>query len=192
MIHKGYNVKIKHNSKNHFKANGEKFTLECPNKKSLTLKEKKFISTETITLPQETITVKRYEWIFQTDQCTKCPYNTECTCGKPFRKVKFKLTENELEHMMKMSLEENKAIYSKRKHKIETVFGDWKYNDKFLQLNVNGLKNVECICGLLVVSQNIQTLTKYAKNSPQSRILFDKETIINYDKEKDELTINTK
>jgi hypothetical protein len=32
-----------------------------------------------------------------------------------------------MQHMMKMNEKENKTHYSKRKHKIETIFGDWKY-----------------------------------------------------------------
>jgi hypothetical protein len=41
-------------------------------------------------------------------------------------KITFKLTESQMQHIMKMSEKENKKFYSKRKHKIETIFGDWK------------------------------------------------------------------
>ncbi|MDR3222432.1 MAG: hypothetical protein LBT66_01670, partial [Methanobrevibacter sp.] len=97
--------------------------------------------------------------------------------------------ESQMQHMMKMSEKENKKLYSKRKHKIETIFGDWKYNDKFMQLNVTSLENAKYICGLLVLSQNTQTITKYIKNNPQHKHIFDKETKLNYSHETNKIII---
>jgi hypothetical protein len=131
MKHKGYQVQIKPYSKNHFNPSEKEFEFKCPNNNILKLENKQKIGTEIIELPRETKELTRYEWKFKTEKCSKCPYQEKCTINKDYRQITFKLTEVEMEHIIKMGKKESKEIYAKRKHKIETVFGDWKYNDKF-------------------------------------------------------------
>jgi hypothetical protein len=187
--YKGYQAEINSSTKNHFKPSPDKIEFKCPNKHILNLKTKQKIGTEIIELPTKTIELTRYEWKFKTEKCNGCPHQKKCARNKDYKEITFKLTEVEMEHMIKMSKKENKKIYAERKHKIETVFGDWKHNDKFQQINTKTLEKAKYVCGLLVLSQNIQTLTKHLKNNPQYKHILDKETQINYSERHNKIVI---
>jgi hypothetical protein len=189
MKHKRYQVQIKPYSTNHFNLSEKEFGFKYLNKNILELENKQKIGTEIIELPTENRELTRYEWKFKTEKCKGCPYQEKCTKNKDYRQITFKLTEVEMEHIMKMGKKESKEIYAKRKHKIETVFGDWKYNEKFQQINTKTLENAEYVCGLLVLSQNTQTLAKHLKDNPQHKYILDKETKINYSKQHDKIVI---
>jgi hypothetical protein len=58
-----------------------------------------------------------------------------------------------------------------------------------MQLNVTSLENAKYVCGLLLLSQNTQTLTKYIENNPEYKHIFDKETKLNYSHETNKIII---
>jgi hypothetical protein len=102
MKQKGYQVQIKPNTKNHFNPSEKEFGFKYPNNNILKLESKQKIGTEIIELPTETRELTRYEWKFKTKKCSECPYQEKCTINKDYRQIKFKLTEVEMEHMMKI------------------------------------------------------------------------------------------
>ncbi len=102
--------------------------------------------------------------IYKAQRCEGCPLRGVCYKGqKRVRKIEvsMKMFRYIKEQEEKLSSEEGKEIYSKRKTDVEPVFGNIKHNKSFRRFLLRGLDKVKTEFGLVAIAHNLAKLYKW-------------------------------
>ncbi|MFJ7734630.1 transposase, partial [Lysinibacillus sp. NPDC097231] len=130
-------------------------TFICPNGQKITFQ---YVSKRT-----DDYGFTRTLKIYESEDCTDCPFRSSCTKAKEGnnRKVTINETWEEQKEYVRTKLSEEKtgAIYRKRKIDVEPVFGFLKANLRFTRFSVRGKSKVENKIGLALMAVNLR---KYA------------------------------
>ena len=110
-----------------------------------------------------------YCGIYKCFSCDKCSRKLECTKGK-YRSI----IRNSKEHLVKemqerLNSEYGKALYSRRKQIVESVFGDIKHNKKIREFLLRGLKKTHGEFMLMCVGKNLRKIAKWMKEFRQNQ-----------------------
>lgn len=93
--------------------------------------------------------------------CKGCEHCADCCRTEPSSRRRIYLSvEHEYRDDMtqRMSLEENKRLFAKRKETIEPTFGDFKNNRNFRRFSLRGLEGVTCETLLMCIAHNLRKL----------------------------------
>ena len=100
--------------------------------------------------------------IYQCSQCNGCQFFGQCTTNKKGRTVNRRPLDEKLKQMRsKLDSESGKAIYGKRKHIVEPVFGQIKAIMGFTGFNLRGLIKVDAEFELVAIAHNLRKISKY-------------------------------
>lgn len=92
-----------------------------------------------------------------------CPFQAKCSKNK-VRVISRSDDDKYLEeNYKKMQEADNKQAYSSRKHTVEPVFGNIKYNNKFYYFLLRGLEKVKGEFSLMCTGHNIKKIFKELK-----------------------------
>lgn len=145
-----------HRSKFSYHEAGDYFT--CPNGRRLQFKEeRKSHGTE-------------YR-VFQAagGECQSCQYFGQCTKNKRGREIYLPKDEHLIKAMReKLNSAAGRAIYKKRKEIVELVFGDIKFNRKFIMFLLRGLRKVRGEGFLLAIVHNLLRIYHYLQRYGKS------------------------
>ena len=94
--------------------------------------------------------------IYECEDCSDCPLKEMCTKAKGNRQVHWNPVFEELKAKAKIALEceDKKAIYTRRKIEVESVFGNIKGNLWFRRFLLRGLDKVHIEFGLVALAHN--------------------------------------
>ncbi|WP_328018433.1 IS1182 family transposase, partial [Halalkalibacterium halodurans] len=94
--------------------------------------------------------------IYECEDCTGCPFKTDCTKAKGNRQIHYNPVYEEGKSKMKRALdtEEGAKTYRKRKTEVESVFGHIKGNRSFRRFHLRGLDKVNIEFGLIAIAHN--------------------------------------
>ena len=136
-------------------------TYTCPNNQSLPFKYHSVRTDKT--------GFKREFKIYESEDCTGCPFRSSCTKAKEGNQRKLMINEKweqQKEYVRaKLSEEKTGAIYRKRKIDVEPVFGFLKANLRFTRFSVRGKSKVENEMGLALMAVNLRKFTANIKNN---------------------------
>ncbi|MDN4527736.1 transposase, partial [Fictibacillus fluitans] len=95
--------------------------------------------------------------IYECEDCTDCPFKTQCTKAKGNRQVHWNTIYEEMKAKAKAALEceEKAAIYARRKVEVESVFGHIKGNRSFRRWSLRGLDKVHIEFGIVALAHNL-------------------------------------
>jgi transposase len=128
-------------------------------------------STDVFTCPEGQIVkfwhTRRYEngdyRVYRCDECTSCQHFGQCTTSKRGRSIWRRLVDKKIKQMRsKLESESGKAIYAKRKHIVEPVFGHIKSVLGFTGFHLRGLEKVNAEFKLVAIAHNLKKISKYA------------------------------
>ena len=107
--------------------------------------------------------------VYKCFSCDKCSRKSECTRGE-FRNI----VRNPQEPMVKdmqtrLNSEYGKALYSRRKQIVESVFGDIKHNKKIREFLLRGLKKTHGEFMLMCIGKNLRKIAKWMKEFRQNQ-----------------------
>lgn len=110
---------------------------------------------------------RRYEngdyRVYRCDECTGCQHFGHCTKSKKGRSIWRRVVDENIKQMRsRLDSESGKAIYAKRKHIVEPVFGHIKSILGFTGFNLRGLEKVNAEFKLVAIAHNLKKITKYA------------------------------
>lgn len=101
--------------------------------------------------------------IYRCTACGNCRHFGDCTTSKRGRTVWRRPVDKKIKAMRsKLDSEFGKAIYSKRKHIVEPVFGHIKAVLGFTGFRLRGLKKVNAEFKLVSIAHNLKKISKYA------------------------------
>jgi hypothetical protein len=101
--------------------------------------------------------------VYRCTQCDSCQYFGQCTTSKRGRSIWRRLVDKKIKAMRsKLDSASGKAIYVKRKHIVEPVFGHIKAILGFSGFNLRGLKKVNAEFKLVAIAHNLKKISKYA------------------------------
>lgn len=130
-------------------------TYTCPNEKKLTYQYQSNRTDKT--------GFKRQFRVYECENCINCPYRDLCTRAQEGRNRKLMVNvkwENQKRYICsKLSEENTRLIYRRRKVDVEPVFGFLKANLRFTRFSVRGKSKVENEIGLALMAVNLR---KYA------------------------------
>ena len=111
--------------------------------------------------------IRRYETgdcrVYRCDQCTSCQHFGQCTKSKQGRSIWRRVVDESIKQMrLKLDSESGKAIYAKRKHIVEPVFGHIKSVLGFTGFSLRGLKKVNAEFKIVAIAHNLKKISKYA------------------------------
>ena len=128
-------------------------------------------STDVFTCPEGKIVkfwhTRRYEngdyRVYRCVECTSCQHFGQCTKSKGGRSIWRRLVDKKIKQMRsKLDSESGKAIYAKRKHIVEPVFGHIKSVLGFTGFHLRGLEKVNAEFKLVAIAHNLKKISKYA------------------------------
>ena len=128
-------------------------------------------STDVFTCPEGQIVkfwhTRRYEngdyRVYRCVECTSCQHFGQCTTSKRGRSIWRRLVDKKIKQMRsKLDSESGKAIYAKRKHIVEPVFGHIKSVLGFTGFHLRGLEKVNAEFKLVAIAHNLKKISKYA------------------------------
>lgn len=128
-------------------------------------------TTDVFTCPEGKIVkfwhTRRYEngdyRVYRCAECTSCQHFGQCTKSKRGRSIWRRLVDQKIKQMRsKLDSESGKAIYAKRKHIVEPVFGHIKSVLGFTGFNLRGLEKVNAEFKIVAIAHNLKKISKYA------------------------------
>lgn len=139
----------------------------CPNGIKLLYEEDKV----TVTAAGYRSKVKIYK--AETGKCCNCPYKKYCTDGER-RSIQINEKYEEYKNTMRKNLESEKGkdLRKRRGFNVESIFGDRKYNKKYLRFLLKGKQKVNIESGLYYSAHNIRKIYSYISKNWLNR-LFD-------------------
>ena len=110
---------------------------------------------------------RRYEngdyRVYRCVECTSCQHFGQCTKSKKGRSIWRRVVDESIKKMrLKLDSEPGKAIYAKRKHIVEPVFGHIKSVLGFSGFSLRGLKKVNAEFKIVAIAHNLKKISKYA------------------------------
>ena len=100
--------------------------------------------------------------IYRCQECIGCQHFGQCTTSKRGRTIKRRLVDEKIKAMRtKLDSESGKAIYAKRKHIVEPVFGHIKSVLGFTGFSLRGLAKVNAEFKLVAIAHNLKKIAKY-------------------------------
>ncbi|USG63901.1 IS1182 family transposase [Brevibacillus ruminantium] len=95
--------------------------------------------------------------IYECEDCSGCPFKSQCTKGKGNRQVHWNTIFEEMKAKAKAALEceDKAAIYARRKVEVESVFGHIKGNRSFRRFSLRGLDKVHVEFGIVALAHNL-------------------------------------
>jgi len=100
--------------------------------------------------------------IYRCTECNSCQHFGECTTNKRGRSIWRRLVDEKIKAMrLKLDSELGKAIYAKRKHIVEPVFGHIKSVLGFTGFSLRGLAKVNAEFKLVAIAHNLKKISKY-------------------------------
>lgn len=100
--------------------------------------------------------------IYRCQECAGCQHFGHCTTSKRGRTIKRRLVDEKIKAMRtKLDSESGKAIYAKRKHIVEPVFGHIKSILGFTGFSLRGLTKVNAEFKLVAIAHNLKKIAKY-------------------------------
>jgi len=104
---------------------------------------------------------KQKSKVYSTNECFTCPFKHNCTKGNK-RSINRELREPLREKVRQMlNTPQGKALYRKRMHSIEPIWGNLKENKKIRKFNLRGKEKVNAEFLLHCLSHNITKIYKY-------------------------------
>ena len=101
--------------------------------------------------------------VYRCVECSSCQHFGQCTKSKTGRSIWRRLVDKNIKQMRsKLDSESGKAIYAKRKHIVEPVFGHIKAVIGFTGFHLRGLKKVKAEFKLVAIAHNLKKISKYA------------------------------
>lgn len=101
--------------------------------------------------------------VYRCTECKHCQHFGQCTTSQRGRSIWRRLVDEKVKAMrLKLDSQSGKAIYARRKHIIEPVFGHIKAVIGFTGFNLRGLKKVNAEFKLVAIAHNLKKITKYA------------------------------
>lgn len=101
--------------------------------------------------------------VYRCVECSSCQHFGQCTKSKTGRSIWRRLVDKNIKQMRsKLDSESGKAIYAKRKHIVEPVFGHIKAVIGFTGFHLRGLKKVNAEFKLVAIAHNLKKISKYA------------------------------
>ena len=101
--------------------------------------------------------------VYRCVECSSCQHFGQCTKSKTGRSIWRRLVDKKIKQMRsKLDSESGKAIYSKRKHIVEPVFGHIKSVLGFTGFHLRGLEKVKAEFKLVAIAHNLKKISKYA------------------------------
>ena len=128
-------------------------------------------STDVFTCPEGKVVkfwhTRRYEngdyRVYRCLECTGCPHFGQCTKSKKGRSIWRRVVDENIKAMRsKLDSESGKAIYAKRKHIVEPVFGHIKAVIGFTGFHLRGLEKVKAEFKIVAIAHNLKKISKYA------------------------------
>jgi len=94
--------------------------------------------------------------------CKDCPYFGKCTKSKKGRSIWRRIVDEKIKAMrLKLDSESGKAIYSKRRHIAEPVFGHIKAVLGFTGFHLRGIIKVKGEFKLIAIVHNLKKISRY-------------------------------
>jgi transposase len=104
--------------------------------------------------------------VYRCEHCQSCPHFGVCTKSKNGRSIWRRQVDEIIKQMRsKLDSESGKAIYAKRKHIVEPVFGHIKSVLGFTGFSLRGLKKVKAEFKLVAIAHNLKKISKYGHKS---------------------------
>jgi transposase len=101
--------------------------------------------------------------------CDTCSRKTECTRGE-YRVIVRNPQENLVKEMHeRLNGEYGKALYSRRKQIVESIFGDIKHNRKIREFLLRGIKKTHGEFMLMCVGKNLRKIRTWMKECRQKQ-----------------------
>ncbi len=101
--------------------------------------------------------------IYRCKQCDSCQHFGQCTTSKRGRSVWRRIVDEKIKAMRsKLDSESGKAIYAKRRHIVEPVFGHIKSVLGFTGFSLRGLEKVKAEFKIVAIAHNLKKISKYA------------------------------
>ena len=99
------------------------------------------------------------EQVYRCQDCLSCPLKNDCSKKNDYREIRRGKKEGLVEENRSILLsDEGKKEYQIRMHTVEPVFGDIKYNKKFVMFSLRGLEKVKLEFVLVSLVQNIKKI----------------------------------
>ncbi len=100
--------------------------------------------------------------VYRCYDCQDCPHFGECTKSKKGRTIWRMVNDKRIQAMRsKLDSEAGKAIYNKRKHIVEPVFGHMKTVIGFTSFHLRGLEKVNGEFKLVAIVHNLKKISKW-------------------------------
>jgi transposase len=102
--------------------------------------------------------------IYQGKNCRQCEFFGQCTTNENGRTLSRHPYEKQLKQMRKkLDSDQGKAVYGRRKHIVEPVFGQIKSVMGFTSFLLRGLKKVKAEFSLVAIAHNLRKIWLYLK-----------------------------
>lgn len=109
--------------------------------------------------------------IYQCKKCKNCGVKTMCT-RTSYRTVSYDEREPLMQRMRDLlNTKEGQAIYRKRKHMVEPVFGDMKFNRNYQRLLLRTKLKAKGEFMLMCIAHNIRKIAKYKMKTTHTSAL---------------------
>lgn len=144
----GKDFKEKPYHKSHFIHDSQSDTLSCPQSKTLVFFRNKKDGNNQFK-------------VYQGTACEDCPVRDKCTTAKK-RTVAIEIREPlRLKMRQRLDTEQGKAMYKKRLHPVEAIFGHLKFNLGYTYFLLRGLKKVNAEFKLMCITYNLRKLATF-------------------------------
>ena len=101
--------------------------------------------------------------IYRCRQCDSCQHFGQCTTSKRGRSVWRRIVDDKIKAMRsKLDSESGKAIYARRRHIVEPVFGHIKNVLGFTGFSLRGLQKVNAEFKIVAIAHNLKKISRYA------------------------------
>jgi len=106
-------------------------------------------------------------WVYRTDACKQCTHKSNCYYKSASRRTIKREVRQHLRDEMKERLndDDGKKIYNRRMHPVESIFGHFKHNLKFIQFLLRGIEKVNAEFTIMCLSHNLIKLAQRMKNN---------------------------
>jgi len=100
--------------------------------------------------------------VYRCKECKQCQHFGQCTKSPRGRSIWHRLVNKKIKAMrLKLDSDAGKAIYGKRKHIVEPVFGHIKAVIGFTGFHLRGLKKVNGEFKLVAIAHNLKKISKW-------------------------------
>jgi transposase len=100
--------------------------------------------------------------VYRCKECKQCQHFGQCTTSPGGRSIWHRVVDEKIKAMRsKLDSESGKAIYGKRKHIVEPVFGHIKSVIGFTGFSLRGLKKVNGEFKLVAIAHNLKKISKW-------------------------------